>query len=226
MFEVAKCAQKQLQVVRDKKQQTHINIHKGKLFKSIILSNADKLTIDGQSALRRSIELFSHNTRFFIVVEDKYKLLMPILSRFCEIYLPLPIINNKQVNLHQYRIKKLQLENNEKKRQAWIKKTLIDKLSFLDSMRTSFGVICNSGFQTTSEVLYLGKRLLTIPVKGQYEQICNVEALNEIGVVSMTDLNNTSHNCIKDWLSSIPIKINFKNNLEELLLQKMNRIRN
>ena len=105
---------------------THINIHKGKLFKSIILSNADKLTIDGQSALRRSIELFSHNTRFFIIVEDKYKLLMPILSRFCEIYLPLPIINNKQINLHQYRIKKLQLENNEKKRQAWIKKTLTD----------------------------------------------------------------------------------------------------
>ena len=54
----------------------HINIHKNKMFKSIILSNADKLTIDGQSALRRSIELFSHNTRFFIIIEDKYKLLL------------------------------------------------------------------------------------------------------------------------------------------------------
>ena len=104
---------------------THINIHKGKLFKSIILANADKLTIDGQSALRRSIELFSHNTRFFIIVEDKYKLLKPILSRFCEIHLPLPTINNKQVNLHQYKMKKLQLENKSKKREAWLKKTLI-----------------------------------------------------------------------------------------------------
>ena len=50
--------------------------------------NADELTIDAQSALRRCIELFSHNTRFFIVVENKHKLLKPILSRFCEIYIP------------------------------------------------------------------------------------------------------------------------------------------
>jgi DNA polymerase III delta prime subunit len=60
------------------------------MFKSIVLLNADKLTIDAQSALRRCIELFCHSTRFFIVVEDKNKLLKPILSRFCEIYVPPP----------------------------------------------------------------------------------------------------------------------------------------
>ena len=58
------------------------------MFKSIVLLNADSLTIDAQSALRRCIELFSYNTRFFIVVENKNKLLNPILSRFCEIYIP------------------------------------------------------------------------------------------------------------------------------------------
>ena len=58
------------------------------MFKSIVFMNADELTIDAQSALRRCIELFSHNTRFFIIVENKYKLLNPILSRFCEIYVP------------------------------------------------------------------------------------------------------------------------------------------
>lgn len=55
-------------------------------FKSIILLNADKLTIDAQSALRRCIELYSHTTRFFFVVEDKFKILKPILSRLCDIY--------------------------------------------------------------------------------------------------------------------------------------------
>ena len=67
---------------------THINSNGGDIFKSIILLNGDKLTMDAQSALRRCIELFSHNTRFFIIVEDKYKMLKPILSRFCEIYVP------------------------------------------------------------------------------------------------------------------------------------------
>ena len=50
------------------------------LFKSIILSNADKLTIDAQSALRRCIEEFSHTTRFFILLEDYNNLLKPIIS--------------------------------------------------------------------------------------------------------------------------------------------------
>ena len=57
-------------------------------FKIIILQNADKLTIDAQSALRRSIEIYSHNTRFFIIVENVQKIMNPILSRFCEIYIP------------------------------------------------------------------------------------------------------------------------------------------
>ena len=56
-------------------------------FKTVVLLNADFLTEDAQSALRRSIELFSSNTRFFMIVENKYKLLKPILSRFCEIYI-------------------------------------------------------------------------------------------------------------------------------------------
>ena len=84
---------------------TNINLKDGETFKTIVLSNADKLTIDAQSALRRCIELFSHSTRFFIIVEDKYKLLKPILSRFCEIFVPEPIINHKIVNLHKYAIK-------------------------------------------------------------------------------------------------------------------------
>ena len=41
---------------------THINSNGGNIFKSIVLFNGDKLTMDAQSALRRCIELFSHNT--------------------------------------------------------------------------------------------------------------------------------------------------------------------
>lgn len=81
---------------------TNINSINGDLFKSIILLNADKLTIDAQSALRRCIELFSHNTRFFIIVEDKYKLLKPILSRFCEFFIPEPTIKGRSINLHKH----------------------------------------------------------------------------------------------------------------------------
>jgi DNA polymerase III delta prime subunit len=71
---------------------TNIDMKEGAIFKTVILTNADKLTIDAQSALRRCIELFSSSTRFFIVVENKDSLLKPILSRFCDIYIPPPMI--------------------------------------------------------------------------------------------------------------------------------------
>lgn len=100
---------------------THINSNGGDVFKSVILLNADKLTIDAQSALRRCIELFSHNTRFFIIIEDKYNLLKPILSRFCEIHIPEPEYNNKTINLYKYNL-------NETFKMADIKKQRLEKL--------------------------------------------------------------------------------------------------
>ena len=86
---------------------TNIQFNRGVIFKSIVLLNADFLTIDAQSALRRCIEQFSLNTRFFIIVENKNKLLNPILSRFCEIYFPEFMEGEKVINLHQYQLKSI-----------------------------------------------------------------------------------------------------------------------
>lgn len=98
----------------------------GKIFKSIILLNAEKLTTDAQSALRRCIEQFSHNTRFFIVIENIDNLLNPILSRFCNIYIPYPIIDDKQQNLYD-------IANNHEiilKKELWLKNKLSKKNIF------------------------------------------------------------------------------------------------
>ena len=105
---------------------THINSNGGNIFKSIVLLNADKLTMDAQSALRRCIELFSHNTRFFIIAEDKYNLMKPILSRFCEIFVSEPVINNKIINLYQYNLQKVFKTKELKSTQNnWLKKELL-----------------------------------------------------------------------------------------------------
>ncbi len=89
---IVNCAHgKGIKFIRDELKffaKTNIQSNNGTLFKTIVLINADNLTIDAQSALRRCIEQFSFNTRFFIIIENKHKLLKPILSRFCEIYVP------------------------------------------------------------------------------------------------------------------------------------------
>ena len=121
---------------------TNINSNGGDIFKSIILLNADKLTMDAQSALRRCIELFSHNTRFFIIIEDKYKLLKPILSRFCEIYIPEPYYKGNYINLYKYNLNKVYKINDIKtKHYDWLLKELNkhinDKIPLLDLMSLS-----------------------------------------------------------------------------------------
>jgi uncharacterized protein (TIGR00661 family) len=53
------------------------------------------------------------------------------------------------------------------------------------------GVMCSGGFQTTSEALYLQKKLMVVPVKGQWEQKCNSEALRRKGIW-ISDFKNIS----------------------------------
>lgn len=85
---------------------SHIQNSQQNDFKSIVLFNADNLTIDAQSALRRCIELFSNSTRFIVLIENKERILKPILSRFCYIYVSNARVKNKVINLYCYNINK------------------------------------------------------------------------------------------------------------------------
>jgi uncharacterized protein (TIGR00661 family) len=58
----------------------------------------------------------------------------------------------------------------------------VNKNLFLDQFLNCQGVITNSGFQTTSEAIYLNKKVLTIPIKGQYEQEVNSNLLTNFNV--------------------------------------------
>lgn len=109
----------------------------GVKFKTIVMYNADSLTNDAQSALRRCIEQFSFNTRFFIIVENKHKLLNPIVSRFCEIYVPELVDKGKVVNLHQYALgKNLDLTEFKYEKALWIRE-------YLDASRITTNIIAS-----------------------------------------------------------------------------------
>jgi uncharacterized protein (TIGR00661 family) len=51
---------------------------------------------------------------------------------------------------------------------------------FIYALLNCNGVITGGGFETVAEALYLNKRVLTIPIKGQYEQECNTTASSGI----------------------------------------------
>jgi DNA polymerase III delta prime subunit len=138
---------------------THINSNGGNTFKSIVLFNGDKLTMDAQSALRRCIELFSHNTRFFIIVEDKYKLLKPILSRFCEIYIPEPEYKGKIINLYRYNLDgTFKLTSIKNVRSEWLKKE-IQKLLSVETTETDLIIFVTKLYEKAYNALDLIKLL-------------------------------------------------------------------
>lgn len=94
---------------------------RGDLFKTIALYNVEKLTFDAQSALRRCIEQFSFNTRFFMVTTDKYKLLKPILSRFSDIHISAP------KNMHVSRVNEVfRFSKQERARAADFQKRMVN----------------------------------------------------------------------------------------------------
>lgn len=129
------------------------NINSKTNFKCIVLYNADKLTIDAQSALRRCIEIFSHSTRFFMIVDNISKLLNPIHSRFCSIY-----VYEKNSNLYN----QINNDDHKKKIQNILKSnkniyemadTLYNKgisgLNILDYIQT-----CNSNIKEKNFILF------------------------------------------------------------------------
>jgi len=63
-----------------------------------------------------------------------------------------------------------------------IKLLPLSQSMFDESMIRSHGVITGAGFETPAEALYLGKRLMVLPMHGQYEQACNAAALREFDV--------------------------------------------
>jgi DNA polymerase III delta prime subunit len=110
---------------------SNFNSNDNLLFKSIVLINADNLTTDAQSALRRCIEEFSHKTRFFMILENKYRLLQPILSRFCEIYVNEYIKDGKVINLEKLKMSGLE----EKLRDSSIEQYLDNKMEELIELK-------------------------------------------------------------------------------------------
>ena len=94
----------------------------------------------------------------------------------------------------------------------------INNDAFIDSMITCSGILCGAGFETPAEALFLKKKLMVIPMKGQYEQQCNAAALQTMGVPVIKSLKEKHLDKIKTWVSSkLTITVNYPNITEKII---------
>ena len=80
---------------------------------------------------------------------------------------------------------------------VWIRP--INNNEFVESMMKSAGILCGAGFETPAEALFLKKKLMVIPMKGQYEQQCNAAALETMGVPVIKNLKKKYVEQITEW---------------------------
>lgn len=93
----------------------------------------------------------------------------------------------------------------------------VDGKRFVDSFSSAEGIITNAGFETPSEALYFGKKLLAIPMKRQYEQECNAEALKRLGLKVVNKIGHDFEKEVSDWINSpFVYKAEYRDILPEL----------
>jgi len=89
---------------------------------------------------------------------------------------------------------------------------------FIESLINCAGILCGAGFETPAEALYLKKKLMAIPMKGQYEQQCNAAALKTMGVPVLKKLKKKNIDKIKNWTeTNQSIPVNYSNSTERII---------
>jgi uncharacterized protein (TIGR00661 family) len=77
----------------------------------------------------------------------------------------------------------------------------INSQKFTDSLWAAEGLLCGAGFEGPAEALFLEKKLLVIPMKGQYEQQCNAATLSSMGVPVLKSLKRKHKSEIKKFIN-------------------------
>ncbi|MCF8245007.1 MAG: hypothetical protein K9J37_11485 [Saprospiraceae bacterium] len=90
--------------------------------------------------------------------------------------------------------------------------------AFLQSLASATGVLCGAGFETPAEALFMGKKLMVVPMRGQYEQQCNAAALKAMGVPVIKNLRKKQHAKIGEWLADVTVpKVEYPDITEAIL---------
>lgn len=93
----------------------------------------------------------------------------------------------------------------------------VSLVNFTKSFTSCKGILCTAGFETPAEALFMGKKLCVIPIKNQFEQVCNADFLEAMGILVLPELRN-QHSKIKAWLSENHIQqIEYPDKTKEIL---------
>ena len=81
----------------------------------------------------------------------------------------------------------------------------VDNSNWMEMLSKCSYAIMGAGFQGASEMLFMNKKLLVIPMLAQYEQECNAKALSDLGVQVIESINDDFGFVVKKWLAEAKV---------------------
>jgi uncharacterized protein (TIGR00661 family) len=76
----------------------------------------------------------------------------------------------------------------------------VNNQEFNKSLASCEGLLTGGGFEGPAEALFLQKKVLMIPMTGQYEQRCNALAASRLGVPVVNEIDNQFDTHIDNWI--------------------------
>jgi uncharacterized protein (TIGR00661 family) len=76
----------------------------------------------------------------------------------------------------------------------------VNNEAFNKSLASCEGLLTGGGFEGPAEALFLQKKVLMIPMKGQYEQQCNALAASKLGVPVISEIGEDFVFKINNWI--------------------------
>ena len=96
----------------------------------------------------------------------------------------------------------------------------VSAAAFTISFTSCAGILCGAGFETPAEALYMGKKLLIVPMKHQYEQHCNAAGAAELGVPVIKKLKKKYVHLVDAWINdSKVIQVDYQDETSKIIDQ-------
>lgn len=144
------------------------------------------------------------------------------IKDFCLVYLPSFRLSeledklsgiNKEFKVYSSFVRQPYRKNN-------IEFKPINKEEFDSDFTFCDSIICAAGFQTTAESLIFNKKMYVVPMKNQYEQMCNAESLEKLGVYCNPFFRKY---LVIDWLNmGYGVKYNWTNPIDSVIEKIIN----
>ncbi len=94
----------------------------------------------------------------------------------------------------------------------------INSEAYTKSLEGCMGLITAGGFEAPTEAIYLNKKVMVVPMIGQYEQHCNALGAKKAGCTVITEINGNFLNQLNSWVEyANPVTINYPDETAELI---------